>query len=247
MLKISVITASYNRAKFLPDTIVSVQRSKLTPLRDISIEHIIYDDGSQDRTLALLESLTYDNTIYLSHSENRGQAFARNQAIKFATGDYLFILDSDDVILERALYNFSRLALQHPEVSWFTSDFLRVDSQLRYLNGQDYYGWQFNSCLEMLQAIFKGQHFLQGNVFVKREVFVEVGGYDDTLHMAEDLDLYIRLALAGYLPHYSTFMSHLHRSHVSNISKDVTVAKHLVDVNSLKHKYSSELAALGIA
>ncbi|MGG5289579.1 glycosyltransferase [Pseudomonas shirazensis] len=239
MIKISVITASYNRADLLADCIASVQRSKLTPLSNVAVEHIIYDDGSTDGTQLLMNSMSHDNLVFLTDPKNRGQSCARNRAIEKAQGDYLFILDSDDILLERALYQFSRLALHQPTCAWFTSDFLRVDSTLRYLHGHDYYGWQFDSCSAMLNSIFNGEHFLQGNTFFKREIFTQAGGYDDSLHMAEDLDLYIRFARAGHLPHHGNFISHLHRVHDRSISKHVTREKHLLDASALAHKYST--------
>ena len=52
----------------------------------------------------------------------------------------------------------------------------------------------------MLQAIFRAEHFLQGNVCCRHALIDEVGGYDEELQMAEDLDLYVRFLLAGHLP-----------------------------------------------
>ncbi|WP_449432988.1 glycosyltransferase family 2 protein [Pseudomonas putida] len=240
-MKISVVTSSYNRMALLQQTIESVQRSKFMPLMDVTFEHIIYDDGSEDGTASMLDAVSYDNVIHARGLTNKGQSAARNKALERTSGDYIFMVDSDDIVLERTLYHFTRLALQQPQVAWFTADFLRVDEDLRYLPGQDYFGWQFASCTQMLQAIFKGEHFIESNTFFKREIFFEVGGFDEDLHMSEDLDLYIRFVLAGYLPVYKGFVSHLHRVHPGNITNGVTLLDHLVNIEGLRRKYQREL------
>ncbi|WP_245897209.1 hypothetical protein [Hymenobacter nivis] len=67
------------------------------------------------------------------------------------------------------------------------ADFLRVDENLRYLPGEDYYAWRFDTPTAMLQAIFRAEHFLQGNVCYHHALIDEVGRYDEELQMAEDL------------------------------------------------------------
>ncbi len=243
-MKISVITTTYNRKDFLKEAMESVQKSVLTPL-SISVEHVIYDDASTDGTESLFAHKA-DNVIYIRGDKNRGQSFGRTRAIKKATGDYIFLLDSDDVVLERTFYHFIYEALNHPEIDWITSDFIHADRDLRYLVGEDYYGWNFKDPREMLEAIFTGDHFIQSNVFFKKEIFVEVGGFDETMRMAEDLDLFTRFLLLGSMPRYSPHASHIHRIHGENLSIGETRDKHMKNLIILKEKYKKELKALHI-
>lgn len=236
-MKISVITPTYNRGDLIAQTIESVQKSIFLPL-DISIEHIIYDDASTDTTEEVVKSLPYSNIVYIKGEKNMGPSHARNVALSKASGDYIFFIDSDDILLQRALYYFTRAALEHPETVWFVSDFLHVDTNLSYRIGDDYYTWDFKNPQEMLAAIFKGEHFIQSNVFIKRSLIESVGGYDETMKLSEDLDLYIRFLLNGVMPRFVPTISHLHRFHSSNLSQGITVEKHMEEVKKLATKYN---------
>lgn len=237
-MKISIITPTYNRKHFLSDAIKSVLATQLQPLTDVAWEYIIYDDGSTDGTEKLFEFATDSRIKYIRNGKNNGQSFAKNEAVKMATGDYIFFLDSDDILLSRTLYNFASQAKKYPEAEWFTADFLRVDNSLRYVAGEDYFGWDFSTKQKMLEAIFNGEHFIQGNVFFKKQLFLEVGMFDSSMRMAEDLDLYIRFLKKAGLPKRGDFISHLHRNHTENISAGITSEKHKLDAERLRKKYS---------
>lgn len=239
-MKISVITATYNRKELLRETLESVQKTVLVPDEDISVEHIVWDDGSTDGTAEIFrEAGDWKNVFYFRQSENRGQSYAKNSAIERARGDFIFMLDSDDIILQRTLYNFAKAAKERPDLSFFVADFLRVDANLRYLPGRDYYGWPFKNTEEILTAIFRGEHFLQNNVFFKKSLFQTVGGFDENLKIAEDLDLYIRFLLNGQRPLYNNFISHLYRCHSGNISAEINLSRHLSeDLPKLRKKYN---------
>ncbi len=149
-------------------------------------------------------------------------------------------------MLQRTLYYFVQAARKSPETDWFVSDFLHVDDELRYIIGDDYYGWNFKDAKAVLTAIFEGNHFIQSNVFFKKKLFTDVGGFDESMRMSEDLDLYIRFLLRGSMPQYLSFISHLHRFHTSNLSKDIDVKKHLTHVEGLRNKYAQQLTEQGI-
>lgn len=240
-MKISIVTPTFNRKHFLPDTIKSVLASKLEPFTDIEWEYVVYDDGSVDGTKELFGPNSSARVRYIRTDKNRGQGYAKNEAVKQAKGDYVLFLDSDDILVSRALYNFVSFARRNPDAGWFVSDFLRVDSELKYIIGGDYYGWDFSGPKEMLEAIFSGNHFIQGNVFFKKQLFLDAGGFDPELRMAEDLDLYVRFLLKVGLPVRCNFISHLHRNHSDNISKGVTLEKHKIDAENLRRKYSKSV------
>lgn len=98
----------------------------------------------------------------------------------------------------------------------------------------------------MLQAVFRAEHFIQGNVCCSHALFDQVGGYDGELQMAEDLDLYVRFMLAGHLPMVCTHISHLHHFHASNVSIGVNADKHNTALRVTYEKYGAQLEALVI-
>lgn len=238
-MKISIITTTYNRKDYLEKTLESIEKSVLAPLQNVEWEHIVYDDASEDGTGDLFKNRNgrWRNVLYFRGEENKGPSFGKNYAISKSKGDYIFCIDSDDIILQRTLYNFSKIAIQNAEISWFVSDFLRSDDDLKYQIGNDYFHWDFSSPEEMLSAIWKGEHFLQGNVFFKKTLFEKVGGFDENIKMAEDLDLYIRFLLAGEMPGFSSFISHFHRYHEDNLSLGITLKDHKKTVEELRKKY----------
>jgi glycosyltransferase involved in cell wall biosynthesis len=239
-MKISIVTTTFNRKEFLKELLESVAKSVLIPFSDVSYEHIVYDDCSSDGTEELFLNSKWENTIYLQGEVNKGQSYGRNAAIRSASGDYIFCIDSDDIMLLRTLFNFAKLAKENPETDWFVSDFLHINKDMEYLPGGDYYHWDFKDIKEMLDSIWEGETFIQGNVFFKKSIFEKVGGFDEKMRMGEDLDLYIRFLYAKAMPKFSPLVSHLHRFHGNNLSEDISVEDHKKFVNELKKKYMAK-------
>ncbi|MRX69721.1 Glycosyltransferase involved in cell wall bisynthesis [Flavobacterium resistens] len=91
---VSIIVPTYNTEKFIRLTIESVQNQTYT-----NWEMILADDASTDKTVAIIEEFAQkDSRIKLFKSlENRGNGFARNNALEKATGKYIAYLDADDL------------------------------------------------------------------------------------------------------------------------------------------------------
>ena len=245
----SIITPSHQRADLLPEAVSSVRASISAPL-PFDFEHLIYENGSTDNTAAFLhEAAAHPGppVRYWQDAERRLAGFARNKLIAQTPADaWIVPLDDDDILLQRTLYHYADQVQRHPGRPWFVADFLRVDSAGRYLANEDYYAWQFDTPRAMLQAIFRAEHFIQGNVCFSRSLCDQVGGYDGELAMAEDLDLYVRFLLAGHLPVICPHISHLHRFHDKNVSIGVDGAKHQADLRVIYDKYAARLAQEGI-
>ncbi len=246
----AVITPTHQRRALLPEAVASVRASISAPL-DFSFEHLLFDNGSRDGTAAYLREAAAQPGPPLRHWHDparRLAGYARNQLIQAAAPDaWLVPLDDDDILLQRTLYHYAAQIDAHPGRPWLVADFLRVDEQGRYLPNEDYYAWRFDTPQAMLQAIFRAENFVQGNVCFSRALCDEVGGYDGELAMAEDLDLYVRFLLAGRLPVVCPHISHLHRFHASNVSIGVDAAQHNADLRVIYGKYREQLGALGIA
>jgi glycosyltransferase involved in cell wall biosynthesis len=241
----SVITPTHNRADYLPEAIASVEASILAGV-DADWEHLIFDAGSTDSTPDLLNQQTSERLHIQLHPQKEVAGMGRNRLIEQARGEWIVPLDDDDLLLQRALFHYGLQIGQQPEARWFVADFLRVDEDRRYLPGEDYYAWRFDSPKAMLQAIFRAEHFIQGNVCYQRALWKEVGGYDEGLSMAEDLDLYMRFLLAGHMPVVCPHLSHLHRFHRANVSIGVDANRHHADLANLYGKYAEQLQAVGV-
>lgn len=97
---ISIIIPVYNTAAYLPDTIASLQA-----LDDsVGYEFICVDDGSTDDSLAILRHWAdSDPRVQVFTQANQGQSVARNEALRHVTGQWLYCLDSDDMLMHDAL------------------------------------------------------------------------------------------------------------------------------------------------
>jgi len=92
-MKISVILPVYNKAPFLVQCIDGILAQTLD-----DIEIICIDDGSTDESLSILKKYEEkDNRIKLISQKNKGAATARNVGLSHASGEYLSILDADDI------------------------------------------------------------------------------------------------------------------------------------------------------
>lgn len=99
MVKVSVVVAVYNVEDYLEECLNSLTNQTLT-----DIEIICVNDGSSDNSLKILEQYAKkDSRIQVYSQENQGHAVATNVGMTYATGDYLYLMDSDDVIKEKTL------------------------------------------------------------------------------------------------------------------------------------------------
>ncbi|WBA43343.1 glycosyltransferase family 2 protein [Hymenobacter canadensis] len=248
-MRFTVITPTHNRRQFLPEAVASVRASVSAPL-DFEFEHLICENASTDDTAVWLREAAGSGGAPLrvvSQATKLLPGPARNLLIQDTPADgWLVPLDDDDLLLQRCLHNYADLVQRHPGQAWFVADFLRVDEEKRYMPGEDYYAWKFDTPTDMLRAIFRAEHFIQGNVCYSRALFEEVGGYSEEITMAEDLDLYVRFLLAGHLPVLSPHISHLHRFHTSNVSIGVDADKHANDLRVIYDQYAGQLQELGI-
>ncbi len=246
MPSFSIVTKTYNRLPYLVDAVRSIQAQRLEPYeRDLVWEHVIYDDGSTDDTPETFTQ-SMPHTRYIRADRNEGIAVAANRAIRTCHSDYIFELDSDDVAPQRMLAHHYETVIADPVTEWFVCDFYRMDEDGTYHIGKDYYGWRFTDIDTLLRAIFEGKHYVQHNVFYARALFERVGGYDESMRMAEDLELYVRYLLAGSMPRYVSYTSHFHREHAGNYSRDVDMSRHFEDLSLIYAKHAQALRPHGV-
>ena len=108
MCKFSIIIPAYNLEKHIKRCVASVTKQSFK-----DFEVIIINDGSQDKTLEIIEKLALeDKRIKVIDKKNEGAASARNQGLKNVEGEYTTFVDGDDIIEERYLENISNIIEQ---------------------------------------------------------------------------------------------------------------------------------------
>ena len=183
----SVIVAAYNVAGVIRDALDSLQAQTIAPL-----DVIVCDDGSTDDLKAAIEP--YRDAIVLLRQKNSGEAAAKNAAAAAAKGDFVAILDADDVYFANRLEALSALAQARPDLDILTTDgFLCVNDRIVRRNYDR--SWHFE-VLAQRRAILE-RNFIFGLAAVRRERFLQHGGFDESIRWTTDWDLWLRLILAG--------------------------------------------------
>jgi glycosyltransferase involved in cell wall biosynthesis len=243
MYKIAVITPCHNRTQFISECIQSVSLSNTFGICEI--EHIIIDDASTDDTWNVIRQSKVPNITALRLTENKGPAFARNYAIGKCDTDFIFCLDSDDVLFQNSLFSLLTFALEK-KADWVYGDVIRGDSELRYQIGKDFFGWNFKKIEDVLIAMFKNEHFFQHSSLFSKTAFDKAGRYDNTLHIEEEFDLFTRMLLCGYFPYYLPSPLYICRIHDNNISKlySKNPKNHKEALRELYKKYKTEFQAI---
>ena len=183
----SVIVAAYQVADVIGDALDSIRRQTLQPF-----EVIVCDDGSTDDLEGALEP--YRDEITVLRKTNGGEASAKNAAVAAASGEFVAILDADDVYLPDRLAALSELAQARPDLDILTTDAYLVADGRRVRRN---YGrrWRFEVA-DQRRAILQ-RNFIFGLAAVRRERALEHGGFDESILWTTDWELWLRLILGG--------------------------------------------------
>lgn len=156
-------------------------------------EVVVVDDGSTDGTAAALGPVL--GRIRLIRQDNRGEAAARNRGVAAATGEYVVMLDADDVFLPGRLAALGNLAAARPDLDLLTTDgYVTVDGARarRFYDGPSGPFPVDDQRLAILRW-----NFLFPQVAVRREAYLAAGGYTPGLEPAADWALWGRMILSG--------------------------------------------------
>jgi len=190
-MKISIITATYNSAATVKDT--------LTCIRDQDypdVEHIIVDGRSTDGTLSLVSG--FPHVAKIISEKDQGIYDAMNKGISLATGEVVGILNSDDIYVDPGVLSIVAAAFADPAVMTTYAD-------LQYVHPAD-----MNKIIRTWKTgPFNRKNFYYGwmpphpTFFVRRQIYDQVGLFNSSLRSAADYELMLRVLLKhGFSTHY---------------------------------------------
>ena len=186
--KVSVVIPTYNREKTILRAIQSVLDQTYK-----DFEVIVIDDGSTDGTVDIVNSIEDDRVKYVVLEQNGGPSKARNTGVQIAEGEWIAFQDSDDC--------------------WYKT---KLETQIKYIKDNPLYSLVY--CMSMnhfqsgatlvvpaapLPLVMEGEMLptlLRRNVidtptmFMRKEAFVKVGGFDTAYNALEDWEFVIRFA-----------------------------------------------------
>ena len=180
---VSVIIPTFNRGYCLEESIRSVLEQSF-----IDFELVVVDDGSTDNTSELVRRFPAVKLIRLE--ENRGVSFARNRGVVEAQGDWVGFLDSDDLWEQGKLATQVKWIERHPDLQAVYTDEIWIRNGLRVnpMNKhRKYSGDIFRYCLPLCIVS-------PSSVLLRAKVLSEVGGFDESMPVCEDYDLWLRIA-----------------------------------------------------
>lgn len=204
---ISIVITAYNREQYLAAAIESVLAQTW---RDFEL--LIWDDGSHDSSLDIAHRYAEsDNRVRVIAAEHQGFAPAIKAAFATTTGTFIGSVDSDDLLAPTALEETAAILNAHPEVGMVYTDYREIDE-----NGHDRgLGHRCNIpySKEHLLIEFITFHFR----LIRRCVYEQIGGIDETFRAIVDYDLCLRLSEVTTVQHLQKPL-YYYRKHSGNLT-----------------------------
>ncbi|RXR19086.1 glycosyltransferase family 2 protein [Flavobacterium amnicola] len=209
--KITVVMTVYNGEKYIKESIECVLNQTFQ-----DFELLVINDGSTDGSVSIVESFQ-DSRIRLIHNEkNSGVLFTRNRGLQEAFGEYVAVLDSDDLCTSNRLetqYNFLEA---NPDIAVCGTWGIMIDE-----NGT-VFGHKImpetNKNLVSIAMLFNNQ-FIHSSVMYRKEIALQAGGYTTVNGgLAEDFGLFSRISIHHKMANIPEYITQ-YREHNLGISK----------------------------
>jgi glycosyltransferase involved in cell wall biosynthesis len=215
---VSVLVGAFNHERYIGECLDSIVAGSYP-----NVELVVFDDASVDNTKRLIRDwidLHPDTPVrFLDHLTNRGLTFSLNEAVDHARGSYLCIIAGDDVMLENGIKDRVDYLEHHPDklAVFADSQVIDDDGNLLFESAIEglYRGHGMRKDLLQVDALMPYNivfHWaIPGPVFMCRNTtFAVVGPYDEQA-IAEDVDMYLRLAARGQLGFCDAYVAQYRR------------------------------------
>ena len=231
---VSVIVPTFNRRAWIEVCLDSILEQSYP-----KIEIIVVDDGSNDGTAEWIRSKREYAGVTVHVQENSGASVARNNGIKLATGELIVFIDSDDMLLPNHIEKAVGVFNEFPETGIFCCDSRMIDTDGAVLfdgatwhqNLSSIKKLRIESGFRPLEDVFRFSNCFPGFT-LRREVFDELGGFDQSIFPADDYDLALRVAGSRWKVFYLHEPLCLRREHdgqCSGIQNSVKTCRKLTE------------------
>ena len=186
-MKVSIVTVCYNSEATIRDTIESVLAQSYP-----DIEYIVVDGASSDRTMAIVDEYI-DNISKVISEPDKGIYDAMNKGIKLATGDVIGLLNSDDLLADnKIIADVANVYENNPNIDGVYGDLIFVKrfnivKKVRSYSSRYFSQWKIRFGLMLPHP----------TLYLKREVFSNIGFYKSDYRAAADFEFITRLVVRG--------------------------------------------------
>ena len=185
MTRVSIVTISFNQAKFIERTILSVLAQNHP-----DIEYIVVDPGSTDGSRDIIERYRSRISKVILRPDC-GAADGLNNGFAEATGDIFGFLNSDDLLLPGALSSVVEFFDKHKDIDVVSGRSNLIDSDDRFLRRL------YSDRMSLHRCMYGGVILIQQSTFFRRQIYDQVGGFCAENKMYWDGELYLDMARAG--------------------------------------------------
>lgn len=234
-MKISIVTAVFNRAHCIADAIASVQRQ-----RGVDLEYVIIDGASTDGTLDILKACLDQRAILVSEPDN-GIYDALNKGFARAGGDIVGVMHSDDFYADDEVLERVAAAFSDPEVDAVYGDLDYVAQQdsnriIRRWRSQKY----------SPQRLAWGWMPPHPTLFIRRSVLEQWGLFDTSYRIAADYDFILRYFSTAKVRalHIPSVLVKMRTGGVSNKSLPKIFTKSMEDFRAIRSNHVGGIGTL---
>lgn len=220
----SVVICCYNSERFLSETIDSIINQTYK-----NWEIIIINDGSTDRTEPIV--LSYINKgikIKYFKQINMGFAYSRNIALKKSSGDWIAIIDHDDLCLPNRLQiHYEQILNDKNNCKLFFGDTIHfgenINTEIRHLEKFNMNKMKLNKYDGALSLLTRGCFIDSESVIFNKKVAIELGGFNNVYKYVADYDFFIRIAFNYNISYTKNTLSkwRIHKKQASNKMIDI--------------------------
>lgn len=189
-MKVSIITPSFNQAKYIDRTLRGVISQKYQ-----NIEHIVLDPGSSDGSIKIIEEyVKQNNKSKFINEPDTGQVDAINRGLTIATGEVVTWLNTDDFYLNDSVIDkVVAVFIDNPDIDVVYAKGHYVDQEGNYLKP----AYVNKEEKQLKQNLSHSIGILQPALFFKKSLFERIGGLDDFYNLSLDYEYWLRMAFGG--------------------------------------------------
>ncbi|GAB4376943.1 MAG: hypothetical protein Kow00121_25070 [Elainellaceae cyanobacterium] len=189
---ISVLMPVYNAERYVAQAVESILNQSFS-----DFEFLIVDDGSTDRSLQILRQYaSQDSRIQLISRPNTGYVKALNELLNVAAGELIARMDADDIALPDRFALQVKFLRENPEVVCVGGAQDWIDEAGRFLLHHP----EVEQDTEIQQLALVGHTPINHpSTLFRRDLMLQIGGYDETMCPSEDLDVWLKLGELGKL------------------------------------------------